>query len=223
MMQPINTKQVIEELSFTLREETAADYRAVEELTREAFWDLQVPGCDEHFLVHVMRSHTDFVPRLSFVAEMNGRIIGNIMTTRSRLVAGDRSLPTVSVGPVTVHPEFQRRGIGRAMIERVIALSKAEGAAAILLLGHPHNYVGYGFKNGKDLGIAYTDGSHPLGLLAIELAPETLAGENWIAHFSNVFELPGGFEAFDATFPPREKTIRASQELFSMVFRSRLI
>lgn len=210
------------QLQVTLRRELPADYRTVEALTREAFWNLQVPGCDEHWLVHIMRSAADFVPDLSFVAELDGRIVGNIMTTRSRLVSGDCELPTLSVGPVTVHPDFQRRGIGRAMISKVVSLARERGTAAILLLGHPHNYVGYGFRNGKDLGIAYEDGSYPLGLLAMVLSPEAINGRQWVARFSSVFELPPGFEEFDALFPEREKTWRPSQELFSMVLRARL-
>ena len=208
---------------LTLRVEVPADYRTVEELTREAFWNLHVPGCDEHHLVHVMRAHADFVHDLSFVAELGGRIVGNIMTTRSRLRASARELQTLSVGPVTVHPEYQRRGIGRAMMTRVADLGRERGFAAIILLGHPHNYVGYGFRNGKDLGIAASDGSHPLGLLALELAPGILSGEMWSAHFSDVFEMPPGLAEFDASFPAREKGWRPSQELFSMALRARLV
>lgn len=68
-----------------IRLEKPEDYRNVEELNREAFWNHFVPGGDEHYLVHTMRSHPDFVPELAFVAEKNGEIIGNIMYSRSVL------------------------------------------------------------------------------------------------------------------------------------------
>ena len=209
--------------ALTLRMEAPADHRTVEELTRDAFWNLHVPGCDEHYLVHVMREHADFIPELSYVAVLDGIIVGNIMTTCSWLRADGQQMPTLTVGPVTVHPDYQRRGIGRAMITRVCELGRTRGFAAIVLLGHPHNYVGYGFRNGKDLGIAMDDGSHPLGLLAMELTPGALSGGHRRVHFSKVFELPSGFDEFDASFPAREKAWRSSQELFAMALRAQLV
>ena len=208
---------------LVLREETPADFRVVEELTRDTFWNLHVPGCDEHFLVHHMRDHVDFLPELSFVAESGGRIVGNVMTTRSWLRSEGEELSVLTVGPVTVHPEFQRRGIGRKMMARVAELGRRRGFPAVVLLGHPHNYVGYGFRSGKDLRIAMPDGSHPLGLLALVLEPAALAGRDWLVHFSDVFELPDGLEEFDATFPTRERAWQSSQELFSIALRARLV
>ncbi len=207
---------------LTLRVEGPEDHRAVEELTRDAFWNLHVPGCDEHYLVHVMRGHADFIPDMALVAELDRRIVGNVMTTRSWLRAGDRELQTLTVGPVSVDPNFQRQGIGRALMERVAELGRARGFAAIVLLGYPHDYVGYGFRNGKDLGVSMDDGSYPLGLLVFELMPGILSEGGWAAHFSAVFDLPPGLAEFDADFPSREKVWRPSQELFSMALRARL-
>ena len=65
----------------TIRNETPADYRAVEELTRLAFWNVNMPGCDEHYLVHIMRSHPDFIPELDFVIEEDGKIV--VVSVRS--------------------------------------------------------------------------------------------------------------------------------------------
>ena len=70
---------------LTIRLETEKDYRAVEELTREAFWNVYKPGADEHYYVHKMRSHSDFIPELAFVLEKDGKIIGNIMYTKAWL------------------------------------------------------------------------------------------------------------------------------------------
>ncbi len=72
-----------------IRNETKTDRRAVEELTRRAFYNLYVSGCVEHYLAHVMREHEDFIPELDFVAELDGKIIGNIMYTKARLVDED--------------------------------------------------------------------------------------------------------------------------------------
>ena len=71
--------------NLTIRLETENDYRAVEELTREAFWNVYKPGADEHYFVHKMRKHPDFIPELAFVLEKDGKIIGNIMYTKAWL------------------------------------------------------------------------------------------------------------------------------------------
>ena len=69
----------------TIRNETEADYPRVEDLTRRAFYNLYVPGCHEHYLVHIMRDHRDFLPELSFVLELDGEIAGSILYTRASL------------------------------------------------------------------------------------------------------------------------------------------
>ena len=61
-----------------IRKETPHDYRAVETMTRNAFYNIYVPGCIEHYLVHTMRSHEDFIPELDFVLELDGQVIGNM-------------------------------------------------------------------------------------------------------------------------------------------------
>ena len=213
--------------NIIIRLEEDKDRIAVEELTREAFYNLYVPGCDEHYLVHIMRDHPDFMPELAFVAELDGRIVGNIMYTHSHLEGENETrIETLSFGPLCVHPDFQREGIGTALIEHTKALAIAKGYPAILILGDPHNYVKHGFKNGRDCNIAYTDGSFPLGLLALEIKEgffNTLREQKtpWRLCQSPVYSFdPKESEAWDATLPPKEKKWKFSQELFSMQIRA---
>ena len=71
--------------NLIIRNERASDYETVERITREAFYNIYRPGCVEHYLVHVMRNHEDFISDLDFVAELDGEVIGNIMYTRAKL------------------------------------------------------------------------------------------------------------------------------------------
>ena len=91
---------------ITIRNEEPSDYQEVEKLTRRAFYNMYVPGCMEHYLVHIMRGHDDFIPELDFVLELDGRIVGNIMYTKARLVdeAGEEK-EILTFGPVSVDPE----------------------------------------------------------------------------------------------------------------------
>ena len=92
-----------------IRNEKESDYKAVEEITRKAFYNLYVPGCVEHYLVHTMRGHEDFIPELDFVIELDDQVIGNIMYTKARLVdeAGTEK-EILTFGPVSITPEYQR-------------------------------------------------------------------------------------------------------------------
>ena len=101
-----------------IRNEEKRDHQAVEELTRRAFYNLYVPGCVEHYLVHIMREHEDFIPELDFVLEEDGRIIGNIMYTKAKLVdETGREKEILTFGPVCVEPDLQRQGYGKQLME----------------------------------------------------------------------------------------------------------
>lgn len=209
-------------LDLRLRLETETDYDAVEDLTRSAFWNLHRPGCDEHFLVHQLRSHPDFRSDLDFVAEVRGRLVGNIMYARSRLVAENgQELATLTFGPLSVLPEFQRQGVGKALMAHTMALAEAEGCPAIVIFGNPGNYVGSGFKGCRSYGVGIEGGGHPTAMLVRAFRPDMLAGQSWIFRESEAYQMNAeAAEAYDARFPAREKAYQYSQEQFQILSRS---
>lgn len=101
-----------------IKNEEEIDYEEVEEITRKAFGNLYIPGCGEHYLVHVMRSHKDFLPELDFVIEVNNQIIGNIMYTKTKLIDkfGEEK-DILTFGTVCILPEYQRKGDGKKLME----------------------------------------------------------------------------------------------------------
>lgn len=133
--------------TLTIRRETPADHAQVEALIRRAFWNLYVPGCSEHYLAHIIRPHPDFIPELDLVAELDGRIVGSIMYTHARLVAEDGSeKPILTFGPVCIHPDVQRRGWGKQLIEASFQRALELGYDTVVIFGDPGNYVGRGFR-----------------------------------------------------------------------------
>ncbi|MBS4017020.1 GNAT family N-acetyltransferase [Azonexus hydrophilus] len=210
-------------IKIEIRPETEADHQAVALLNREAFWNLYRPGCDEHYTAHRLRTHEDFLPDLTFVAEVDGQIVGSIMYARSWVInaLGER-VETATFGPLCVHPAWQRRGVGTALIAHTRALAAARGYPAIIILGDPHNYCKHGFKTGKDFGVSAIDGSYPLALLVLELRPGFFAASpHWKLQTSTVYEFAAAdAEAYDANFPPKEKKHQYSQDLFSMMVRA---
>lgn len=111
-----------------IRLEQPSDHQQVENLTREAFYNVYRPGCVEHYLVRVMRGHEDFIPELAFVLELDGRIIGNIMYTRATLAGQDGSEKhIVTFGPVSIAPAYQRAGVRRQADPPFAAAGKGPG------------------------------------------------------------------------------------------------
>lgn len=115
-------------LNIRLRREEPEDYAEAENLTREAFWNHHVPGCDEHYLLHIMRSAPAFINALDFIAKVDGKIAGNIVYTKAKIMDdSNKTHDVISFGPIAVLPEFQGMGVGRALIEYTEKQSKGIG------------------------------------------------------------------------------------------------
>ncbi|MBS6645140.1 MAG: N-acetyltransferase [Clostridiaceae bacterium] len=202
--------------NLIIRNETEKDYAAVEHITRNAFWNLSSPGCDEHYLVHIMRNHEDFIPELDFVAELNGQIIGNVMYTKSRLTdesGADKQILTF--GPVCIQPGYQRRGYSKILLEHSFKAALELGYDVIVIFGNPNNYVARGFKSCKKFNICLKDGVFPAAMLVKELKPGTLDGRKWYYHDSPVYDIDlDESQNFDKRFEPKEKKYQPSQEEF---------
>ena len=213
--------------TMIIRNETPADYSAVEHLTREAFWNQYVPGCSEHYLVHVMRSHPDYIPQLAFVLELDGEIIGSIHYTRAWLTAENGAEKQIlTFGPVSILPQFQRQGYGKRLMEHSFQQAAAMGYDAIAIFGNPDNYVARGFKSCKKFNVCLGPEVFPTALLVKELIPGVLDGRLLFYRESPVGALcedAQAVEAFDAAFPPREKGWKPSQEAFYIYSHSGVV
>ena len=199
-----------------IRNEEEADYTKVEEITRKAFWNLYVPGCTEHYLVHVMRHHEDFLPELDFVIEIDSQIIGNIMYTKARLVdEAGKEKEILTFGPVCILPEHQRMGYGKMLMEHSFTQAVELGYDVIVIFGNPNNYVSRGFKSCKKYNVCLEDGAYPSAMTVKELKPGTLDGKRWIYHDSPVMRIEEQeVQGFDESLEKMEKKYQPSQEEF---------
>lgn len=195
--------------NLIIRLETKEDYRAVEELTREAFWNLYGPGCDEHYLIHKMRSHPDFLPELAYVCEVRGQVRGCIFYTKTKLLREDGLVkPILTFGPIAVHPDYQRQGLGKALIEHTFRLAQTMGYDTVVIFGSPGNYVSRGFVSCQRKQVYVGEEIYPTAMLVKELVHGVLDGHKWQFRESDVgncLEDHGAVEAFDATFPKKPK------------------
>lgn len=203
---------------YIIRLETEKDYREVENLAREAFWNLSFPGCDEHYFIHVMRKHEAFIPELAHVLEINGRIVAAIMYSKAKFVDESGNIkPVVSMGPLCVLPEFQRKGYGKALLEHTFELVKNMGYDTVINFGNPDNYVARGYKSCKKYNVCFEGDVFPAALLVKTLSEDALDGRKWIYRPNNADEPCGNTDAvaeFDKLFPPKVKAWQPSQEEF---------
>ncbi|MBA2861742.1 GNAT family N-acetyltransferase [Methanococcus maripaludis] len=205
-------------MDIIIRNENPKDYRIVEEIAREAFWNLYFPGCHEHFVIHNMRKHVDFIKELSFVIEVNGEIVGGIFYTHSKIVSKDNNeYKTISFGPVFISPKFHGKGLGRKLITYSIKIAKEMGYRAILTLGYPYHYEPYGFLSGKKYNLSMPDGKFHKGLLALPLYEGALDNISGYVVFSEALEANDDeVNEFDKSFPPKEKKFQESQLEYEM-------
>lgn len=205
-----------------IRNEKEADYQQVEEITRKAFYNLYIPGCTEHYLVHIMRRHKDFLPKLDFAIEVDGKLIGNIMYTKARLVdeTGEEK-EILTFGPVSILPGYQRMGYGKMLIEHSFEKAAALGYDVIVIFGNPSNYVSRGFKSCKIFNVSLSDGTYPTAMMVKELRPNALSRKKWHYFESTVMRIDEEeAQRFDDKLETMEKKYQPSQEDFYIHSRS---
>ncbi len=164
----------------TIRPEKTEDYATVFEINRLAFGRE-----DEARLVETLRRADDFIPELSLVAAKDGQIVGHILFSPITIQTQGEYAPALSLAPVAVRPEFQRRGIGSALVRRGRCggrkRSKSRcrwrlGHGIVILIGHPEYYPRFGFSPARAKGLETTYPVSDEAFMALELVPGALEG-----------------------------------------------
>lgn len=165
---------------INVRLEESQDYLTVEEVTKEAFSyperieHSKIGCCLEHYIVHSLREK-DGINELSFVAEINNKIVGHIIYSKAYILQPDNTkVEVVSFGPLSVLPEYQKQGVGSALMKHSIECAKELGYGAILFFGRPEYYPRFGFVNAKEFNITDCEGNNYNAFMAMELKKDYL-------------------------------------------------
>lgn len=190
-----------------IREERETDWFDTEVITKKAFWNLHVPGCDEHYLVHTLRASDDYIRELSRVAEVDGKIVGTIMYSKAYVADGEKRTQVLTFGPLCIDPEYQKRGIGGELLETTMQLAREQGNWAIIIFGEPEYYPRHGFKTCDQFKITTSEGKNLDAFMGIELVPGGLQGVSGKFYESKLFENidPDKVEEYDKQFPYMQK------------------
>lgn len=168
-------------MNISIRREQEKDYRRVEEITREAFaYQERIQrgqiGCPyEHWMVNELRKR-DGIPELSLVAEVDNRMVGHVICSKAQVRTSEKVIPVLNFGPISVLPEYQRKGVGKALIENMISSAKQLGYGAILFFGRPEYYPRFGFKEASAWEITDNEGYNYPAFMGMELIPNYLSG-----------------------------------------------
>lgn len=204
--------------NIIIRREGKKDYRSVEELTREAFWNVYCPGCKEHYVLHCYRNDPAFVPELDYIMELDGKLIGQVIYVRSEIECDDgKKLPIMTFGPIGIAPEYKRKGYGKRLLDYSMEQAEKLGAGALAITGNIDFYGKSGFVPAKTKGVRYFDDPEADYFLIKELK------EGFLEGVSGTYKDPEGyfvcekepqeFEKFEATFPEKQK-LRLPGQLF---------
>ena len=206
--------------NFTIRQEKSEDFFTVENLVREAFWNVYQPGCDEHFIVNQYRDNPDFIKELSLVLEVDDKIIGYIMFSKAQIDCNDGSkVDVITFGPLAIHPDFQRKGFGKILVDYSLEKAKDLGYTSVFICGNGEFYGKSGFVPATTKGIHYAE--DPNGDALYFLCKELKDG--FLKDIFGMYRDPKGyliphekpedFEKYELGFPKKEK-LKLSGQIF---------
>ena len=206
----------MEKENITFRLERKEDYKNTENLVREAFWNVYRPGCTEHYVLHCYRSDSAFVPELDFLMELGGKLVGQVIYVRSEIDCSDgEKLPIMTFGPISVAPEFKRKGYGKKLLDYSMERAKELGVGALAITGNIDFYGKSGFVPAKTKGVRYYDDPEADYFLIKELAPGFLNGVSGTYRDPKVYFVaeknPEAFEEYEKTFPEKQKLKKPGQ------------
>jgi len=193
-----------------IRLERTEEHREVENLVREAFWNVYRPGCLEHYVLHQLRQDPSFVPELDLVMEKDGQLIGQNVFMRAIIKANDgREIPIMTMGPICIRNDLKRQGYGKILLDASLEKAGELGCGALCFEGNIAFYGKSGFTFASDFGIRYhglPEEADASFFLCRELIPGYLKG------ITGEYAPPNGYfveeaaaEEFDKSFPQKEK------------------
>ena len=195
---------------YKIRLENKNDYRTVENLVRESFWNVYRPGCSEHYVIHILRNDPAFIRELDFVMEKDGKLIGQNMFMKTIINSDDgRDISVLTMGPICIIPELQRQGYGKILLDYSLDKATVLGFGAVLFEGNIKFYGKSGFDYASKFGIRYHD--LPDGAdSSFFLCKELISG--YLDNITGIYQTPKGYyvkdsdvDKFDKKFAYKEK------------------
>jgi predicted N-acetyltransferase YhbS len=170
-----------------IRQENSYDFNEVFHLIEKAFREEGHSDHKEQFLVERLRNSDAFIPELSMVAEIGGKIVGHILLTKLKIKSSTKEFNSLALAPVSVLPEFQGKGIGGKLILESHKKAKELGHQSIILLGHENYYPRFGYSQADTYGIELPFEVPRENCMVIELVENGLKGVTGMVEYPSEF------------------------------------
>lgn len=170
-------------MNLLIRPEQEKDYSRITEINDRAFGQ---PG--EGKLVEKLRRSESFLPELSLVAEQESSLVGHILFSRIVIVSGSAREPSIALAPMSVLPEWQKKGIGSQLVREGLRQAKELGHGSVIVLGHPEYYPRFDFQPASRWDIRPPFEAPDEAFLALELEPGALAGKSGVVEYPPEFQ-----------------------------------
>ena len=196
---------------MNIRPEERTDFKEVEYLIREAFWNVYRPGCHEHYIVHNLRFDSSFVRQLDYVLEVDDKIIGHIAYSKNKLITDDdNSIEVITLGPVAIDPDYQKKGYGSKIIRYTLDKAKELGIKYLFVIGDENYYQRFGFEDASKYNIQFNDVEEDTPFFMINVFDdESINFENAKYIDNPIFKVDEEkLDKFDENFPPKTKEVR---------------
>ncbi|WP_409253824.1 GNAT family N-acetyltransferase [Bacillus sp. SCS-153A] len=175
-------------MDISIRPEHPAEYSETEEVVYKAFYNEEFSDKQEHLLVNRLRKSEAFIPDLSFIAlNQNRKVIGHILLSKVTIIDGNNSAESLALAPVSVLPEYQRKGIGGKLIKTALIRAKELGYRSVIVLGHKDYYPKFGFQPASLWNIQAPFDVPDDVFMALELTPDSLKNVQGVVHYSRAF------------------------------------
>ena len=170
-----------------IRQEKPSDHNAVFQLIKTAFQNEEFTDHSEHHLVDRLRKADGYIPELSLVAIIDEQIVGHILMTPIKIKGEQNSWTSLALAPVSVLPDYRKKGIGGQLIKAAHKQSIELGYKSVVLIGHEHYYPKFGYLQAHNFGIKFPFEAPKENCMAIELV------ENGLANIKGIVEYPEAF------------------------------
>lgn len=170
-----------------IRVEQELDHKIVEDVIENAFLNAEFTDHKEHNLVNKLRKSSEFIPELSLVAETDNKIVAHILFTKINIESNEEYFESLALAPLSVLPDYQNKGIGRALINYGFEVAKNLGYESVVVLGHENYYPKFGFKKASEFNIKAPFEVPDEVFMALELKENGLKNVSGIVRYSNAF------------------------------------
>jgi predicted N-acetyltransferase YhbS len=200
-------------MDILIQRATQKDFNITENITRETFWNLYKPGCNEHLVLNKLRNSKSYIGELDLIAVFKNVIVGHIISSKAKIIDSlNNEHEILCVGPISVSAKFQKNGIGTKLINESIIIAKKLGYLGMILFGNPEYYHRFGFVNAEKYRISTKDNQNFDPFMALEIQEKGLININGKFFEDEAFSIDDNeLYEFEKQFPFKEKLITETQ------------